>query len=244
MIGNISLSEVLEEERSLQTKHIEQQQRDVRQHQLRQQQILQAMELAKHHVMKKHRKHHQNLKKLEEILKQRDRYYKDKLHREFRRSESQLLKALERRKAEVRTMYGDLVFADGVYGGSQGRRWKVDWSRAPQPIQIRLKCLRGVKDKIPFSRYVIMISLYNRLGGHVMQWSSLKGQQWGGATLPIFHDGDFFNIEMKIDQSVFTVCPSRPDIRPDMVLVFELFILRGTVSSTDKVGNAFSCQMT
>jgi len=34
---------------------------------------------------------------------------------------------------------------------------------------------------------------------------------------------------------VFTVCPSKPDMLPGMVLVFELFILRGSVTPTDKV---------
>ena len=45
----------------------------------------------------------------------------------------------------------------------------------------------------------------------------------------------FKYISFQIDQSVFTVCPSRPDMRPGMVLVFELFILRGPVTPTDKV---------
>ena len=49
----------------------------------------------------------------------------------------------------LQSMYGDLMLADGQYGGSKGRRWKVDWNRTPQPIQIKLKCLRGVKDKLP-----------------------------------------------------------------------------------------------
>jgi len=43
-----------------------------------------------------------------------------------------------------------------------------------------------------------MVSLYDRLGGHVLKWSNLKGQQWGGATLPLQHDGEFFNIEIKV----------------------------------------------
>lgn len=47
-------------------------------------------------------------------------------------------------------------------------------------------------------RYVLMVSLYNRLGGHVMRWSNLKGQQWGGATLPMNHDGHFYNTEIKV----------------------------------------------
>ena len=125
-------------------------------------------------------------------------------------------------------MYGELVMADGEYGGSKGRRWKVDWNRSPQPIQVKLKCLRGIKDKLPgmfcvhvvllhvpswseiflvFSvgRYVLMASLYDRLGGHVMKWSNLKGQQWGGATLPLFHEGEFYNIEVKVS---FVQCPA------------------------------------
>lgn len=46
-------------------------------------------------------------------------------------------------------MYGDLSLADGEYGGAKGRRWKLDWERTPQPVQIKLKALRGVKDKLP-----------------------------------------------------------------------------------------------
>ena len=38
--------------------------------------------------------------------------------------------------------YGDLTEAEGHYGGSKGRRWKVDWDKTPQPIQIKLGCLR------------------------------------------------------------------------------------------------------
>lgn len=235
MIGNISLDDVQDEERRLREEHITFQQEQARVQRQRQQEIMQAMERAKKYVMSKYKEKYRELRMREEHLMQKDRSYKDEIHRAFRRSESQLRKALKRRKAEVKTMYGDLTFADGQYGGSKGRRWKIDWNRAPQPIQIKLKCLRGVKDKLPGSRYVLMVSLYNRLGGNVMKWSNLKGQQWGGATLPIHHDGEFFNIEMKLDQSVFTVCPSKPDMLPGMVLVFELFILRGSVTPTDKV---------
>ena len=42
-------------------------------------------------------------------------------------------------------------------------------------------------------------------------------------------------IVLQIDQSVFAVCPSRPDMKAGMVLLFELLILRGSVTPTDKV---------
>ncbi len=38
-----------------------------------------------------------------------------------------------------------------------------------------------------------------------------------------------------MDQSVFTVLPAKPGVRPGMVLLFELFLLRGAVVPTDRV---------
>ena len=40
---------------------------------------------------------------------------------------------------------------------------------------------------------------------------------------------------LQLDQSVFTALPSKPGVKPGMVLVFELFLLRGAVVSTDRV---------
>ena len=31
-----------------------------------------------------------------------------------------------------------------------------------------------------------------------MKWSNLRGQQWGAATLPLWHDGEFYNTELKV----------------------------------------------
>ena len=33
-----------------------------------------------------------------------------------------------------------------------------------------------------------------------MRWSHLKGQQWGGTTLPVTHDGHFYNAEIKVSE--------------------------------------------
>ena len=41
-----------------------------------------------------------------------------------------------------------------------------------------------------------------------MRWSKLKGQTWGAATLPINHDGRYYNVEMKVS-SVFNICNIR-----------------------------------
>ena len=61
-------------------------------------------------------------------------------------------------------MYGDLTEADGHYGGSKGRRWKVDWDRTPQPIEVKLKCLRGVKDKLPGTLLEVVTTICSHFG--------------------------------------------------------------------------------
>ncbi|XP_041465232.1 uncharacterized protein LOC121415911 isoform X1 [Lytechinus variegatus] len=235
MIGNISLEEVQEEERRLRDEHIAYQQQEAQLARTRQEDILLKEERSKKHVTDVMKKKRKELALREELSIQRERLLQDQLHKTFKKAENLLKRSLEIRKGEVKTMYGDLMMADGQYGGSKGRRWKVDWNRAPQPIQIKLKCLRGVKDKLPAGRFILMTSLYDRLGGHVLRWSNLRGQEWSGSTLPLNHDGHFYNVEITIDQSQFTVCPSKPDIRPGMVLVFELFLLRGTLLPVDKV---------
>lgn len=44
-----------------------------------------------------------------------------------------------------------------------------------------------------------------------------------------------FALFPQFDQSIYTVLPSKPNVSPSMVLVFELFILRGQATPTDQV---------
>ncbi len=54
------------------------------------------------------------------------------------------------------------------------------------------------------SRYVLLVSLYDRLGGHVLRWSRLQGQQWAGSTLPVEHGGHYYNTEVKVGDILST----------------------------------------
>ena len=52
----------------------------------------------------------------------------------------------------------------------------------------------------------------------------------------LFIDCDaIYTFLFQLDQSMFTVLPSRGSLKPGMVLVFELFLLRGSVVQTDRV---------
>ncbi|KAH3752765.1 hypothetical protein DPMN_187391, partial [Dreissena polymorpha] len=235
MVGNVSLEDVQAEERQLRDEHIQYLEQEAANERERQQELLRREEDAKKRVAMFTKYQREELQRREEMLRQKEKLLMERLHQAFRRAESQLISVLERRKGEVKTFYGDLMMTETQYGGSRGRRWKVDWNLTPQPVQVKLKCLRGVKDKLPRGRYVMMVSLYDRLGGNILRWSKMKGQHWGGATLPVHHEGSFYNVEMKLDQSMFTVLPPKQSLKPGMVVVFELFLLRGSVVTTDRV---------
>jgi hypothetical protein len=119
--------------------------------------------------------------------------------------------------------------------------------------QIKLKWLCGIRDKLPKGQFIVVVSMYDRLGGHLLRWSNLRGQEWSGASLASEHDGRFSSQEIAINQvpisldfvikllikfylqSVFTVCPPKKQLRPGMVLMFEIYLLRGDVSPVDRV---------
>ncbi|EGD74627.1 hypothetical protein PTSG_05991 [Salpingoeca rosetta] len=183
------------------------------------------------HLVKTQKK---KLRDAEQLYRRRRRRDMEALSRAFRRAEERLVHALKRRHGEIKTTYGSLTLTDGIYSGTRRRRWRIDWSQAPQPVQIMLACIRGLRDKCASGRLVLSVSMYDRLGGHLMRWSRLPGQEWCGNTLPFKHDARFFSIETDVNQSVFTVCPPEARIKPSMVFVFELFILKNDGTPFDR----------
>ncbi|XP_061447709.1 uncharacterized protein LOC133367599 isoform X2 [Rhineura floridana] len=147
--------------------------------------------------------------------------------------ESQALKAAlnEGTAAKFRNLAG----LNNESNRAAGLCWKIDWSKKPQPIQIQLKCLRGVKDKVPQGSYILKVSLHGQLGGKVLRWSKVESQQWAGTSLPVRHNGNFYDLEICFNQSVYTDVPARNDGKPGGILLFELFLLRGTNTCIDRV---------
>ncbi|KAJ8374922.1 hypothetical protein SKAU_G00055020 [Synaphobranchus kaupii] len=96
------------------------------------------------------------------------------------KAESQLLKALSKRKGEVMAKYGTMTEVTALSDREQGLHWQVEWSRTPQPVEIHLLCLRAVRDKLPRGHYALTAALHCRLGGRALRWSRLKGSPWAG----------------------------------------------------------------
>ncbi|XP_056677030.1 uncharacterized protein LOC130458089 [Monodelphis domestica] len=106
-------------------------------------------------------------------------------------------------------------------------------SQAPHHIQIQLKCLRGIKDKVPKGSYFIKVSLLNQLGNPVLHCS--KTEQLKNGMQPISHDGNFYDVGMYFNQNLQMVLPSNEHVKPGMTLLFEFLLFRGTYVSIDRV---------
>ncbi|XP_069046981.1 uncharacterized protein ofcc1 [Lepisosteus oculatus] len=155
----------------------------------------------------------------------------DQLYAAFQQAESQLLKALKKHKGEVTAKYGELTESGTQSNREQGLRWQVGWSKAPQPVEIQIRCLRGVRDKLPKGRYALRISLYSRLGGQALRWSKIRDHQRAATTSSVGHGGNFYDSELQFTQSVFIVLPAPSEVQPEMILLFEMLSGENTPSS-------------
>ncbi|XP_009958858.1 PREDICTED: orofacial cleft 1 candidate gene 1 protein [Leptosomus discolor] len=148
---------------------------------------------------------------------------------------SQPLKAEDNRcEEETVASFGNFAGVNIGLNGAAGSCGKVDCSKTPQPIEIHIKCLRGVKDKVPKGHYTLKVSVCGRLGSGLLEWPKLKEQPQARTTLPVSHNGNFYNTEIYFGQSIQTVLPPRKAVKPGMVFLFELFLLGGTCTWIDR----------
>ncbi|XP_026570832.1 orofacial cleft 1 candidate gene 1 protein [Pseudonaja textilis] len=119
----------------------------------------------------------------------------------------------------------------GVSHNSNGTAvpcWKVNRTKKSQFTDIHLKCLRGIKDKVPQGSYSLKVSICKQLNGKFLACSKVDGQQLTGKSLPVRHNGNFYDVEISFGQSIYTDVPVRKNGKPGEILLFELFLLQGT----------------
>ncbi|XP_046496959.1 uncharacterized protein LOC124227108 [Equus quagga] len=114
-----------------------------------------------------------------------------------------------------------------------GPRWKVEQSQSPQPLQMQMKCIRGLKNKAPQGAYLLQVSLLERPGGSVLQWGQME--QLKTRTHPVRHDGNFYDMGLYFHESLYVGLPPKTDVKPGMAFLFELFLLRGKYAYLDQV---------
>mmetsp|Transcript_19513 Transcript_19513/g.28059 ORF Transcript_19513/g.28059 Transcript_19513/m.28059 type:complete len:1111 (-) Transcript_19513:184-3516(-) len=153
---------------------------------------------------------------------------------QFRRAKEEMSRYLESQGARLREMYGEVS-----PGQKLNRRYKVEWDMSPLPVEMRIRNLRACKNKLPKGAYVVMLTQYDRLGGRPLMWSKLGAYGIGpdrpATTRPVKHYGRYFDRVMKVEDSVFALCPPKSQLKPSYVFVIELFQLASRTNPMDRV---------
>lgn len=154
----------------------------------------------------------------------------------FARARAGLEAAILAQAGRVREVFGELRTGETV----GARKYRVDWTGVPQPVEVRLHCVRAVRDRLARGSYVMLASMAERLGGRTMRWTKKssfrvgfdeesvnmeEGNAGPCATRPVKHGGRFLDRELRFDQDVYLVCPSKVNLRPSNVMILELFRL-------------------
>lgn len=82
---------------------------------------------------------------------------------------------------------------------------------------MRIHIMRAVKTRLPKGSYVLMLTQYDSLGGRPLSWSCIGANGIGtmrpGITKICHHEGRFFDRVMRVEDSVFALCPPRPMLK-------------------------------
>jgi hypothetical protein len=154
----------------------------------------------------------------------------------YEQAQKLLTEVVQQEEEEIKAHFGSLD-----EGGIRSRRTKLRWEKAPRLMVVHIDWLRAVKDKVPGGNYLVMVTVYDRLGGNPLRWASVSAEhRHSGFTLhPRKHGGKHYNLEInfaqKGDNRIFLSCPAEEHTRPGMCLVFELFAVRTQFSAYDKV---------
>eukprot|EP00656_Telonema_subtile_P015287 TRINITY_DN17993_c0_g1_i3.p1 TRINITY_DN17993_c0_g1~~TRINITY_DN17993_c0_g1_i3.p1 ORF type:complete len:613 (-),score=158.63 TRINITY_DN17993_c0_g1_i3:892-2730(-) len=230
LIGSVSLEEIEMQEVEIERRHIEDATALAEAHAKRQQELTHLEIDARERVDRLWQQHAAAAQARELQRLDLHRQRTSQLDAKFKQAEEHLLVVLERRKAEVKSYYGDLMETNDISTQLKGRHYQLDWEKAPQPIEIELHALRGVRDKLPEGYFVLQVSMYDQLAGKPLAWSRLGSageEQWHTALQPQAHDGRYQTVAMDFNKSLYTVAPAPCQMKPSYCLVFQLHMLRG-----------------
>jgi hypothetical protein len=84
-----------------------------------------------------------------------------------------------------------------------------------------------------------MLTQFDALGGKPLAWSKVGmygiGMTLPAVTKPAKHGGRYFDRVLKVEESVFALCPPRSLTRPSFVFVLELFELASKSCPHDRI---------
>lgn len=246
VLGAVPVEEVEARERELEDARIRQAQLEAEAYRVRETRIAQKEAVVRERLVQEAQRQHDALVQREKQAAELSALRARRIRVLYQQCEAHLLSVLQQQQAVVSRVYGD--FAASRVPESV-RRLRVAWRGIPQTLAVRVRRLNAVKDKLPRGNYVLVATLYDRLGGHAMHWTnwdregpshrSVDGSQRGkkrrrpNFTRPFLHRGRFFHTDVVVDQRMDVVCPPESARRPANAIIFELFRLSETTDVSE-----------
>jgi len=159
----------------------------------------------------------------------------------FGNSEKTLKKYLTESIHQVTNIYRDLSldYKDSRHNLAGPSNENVDnlenFKNTPQVLEIYLSTMRCVKDKLPRGRFIILCSVLDHIGGNAIEFKKSHSRKWSRVTNPKRHSGEHSLNNLIFDESILLQVPPRASVRPSMVILFELFMLKSKDYSQDQV---------
>lgn len=100
------------------------------------------------------------------------------------------------------------------------RAYQVTWRRRPQPLEVRIHQCRTIREKLEEGMYSLRVKVWDRLGGRPIGFTREDPAHWKHQTEKVKHVSTAW--ELLYDDSLEILAPSEKDLRPCMVLIFEL----------------------
>uniref|UniRef100_H3H320 Uncharacterized protein n=1 Tax=Phytophthora ramorum TaxID=164328 RepID=H3H320_PHYRM len=255
VVGAVPIEEVQEREQQVEEARLRQAELESSLYRQRELRLAQQEALARERLLQEARRRHAELvlkdRQAAEAMQLRAR----RIGHVFQQAETHLKDTLKKQEARVEELYGSLMPSRVP---QSRKRYRVEWARIPLTIRIRARMLNAVKDKLPPGQYVMVVTLYDRLGGHALHWTNWDPEVSRNAqstsdnsstrtqvgrpnfTRPFRHRGRFYNTEVLVNQDMFVVCPPDVELRPGNTLVFELFLLSPATSAAYAGNNVMS----
>ncbi|KAG1694032.1 hypothetical protein DVH05_022049 [Phytophthora capsici] len=235
VVGSVPIEQVQEREQQIEEAKLRQAEVESALYRQREIHLAKQEALARERLLQEARRRHAEL-----VLKDRQaaeamQWRARRIGHVFQQAETHLKDTIKKQEARVEQLYGSLMPSRVP---ESRKRYRVEWARIPLTIRIRGRILNAVKDKLPPGQYVMVATLYDRLGGHALHWTNWDPEVAPNApstnkpqkgrpnfTKPFHHRGRFYNTEVIVNQDMFVVCPPEIELRPGNTLVFELFLL-------------------
>ena len=105
--------------------------------------------------------------------------------------------------------------------------WTVEWSLAPQQFSVNVTSLRGLRSKVRDGYYVLLCSVYDRVGGSCLRFSTgERNKDCTAALPPLRFKGKSTAVDRYINKHVELMCPAPVLLHSHAVLIIELWRLK------------------